>query len=148
MLQRLLRRLPQFLETPPADVEAERRVALAVLLLECARADFDRDAAELAQVRAELAEHFDLSHAQVDALLRESLARADQSTSLYDFVATLNAALGAEDKRAIMALLWRIAYADGRLDPHEEHLLRRLADLLHVPHSDYIATKLAAAGEE
>jgi uncharacterized tellurite resistance protein B-like protein len=41
-------------------------------------------------------------------------------------------------------MLWELAYADGELDAHEEHRIRRLAGLLHVSHSEFIRTKLAA----
>lgn len=47
-----------------------------------------------------------------------------------------------------MELLWRVAFADGRLDRYEEHLIRRIADLLHLPHRDFIRAKLRAQGEE
>lgn len=146
MLQRLLKNLPDFLESAPRDVETERRIACAVLLLECARADFEHCDVELAQVRQELAGHFQLSEREVDQLMQISVEKAEQSSSLHEYVRTLNQDLGPADKRDIMAQLWRIAFADGRLDPHEEHLLRRLSDLLHIPHSDFIATKLHVAG--
>ena len=35
-----------------------------------------------------------------------------------------------------------MAHADERLHKYEEHLIRRIADLLHVRHSEFIATKL------
>jgi len=58
--------------------------------------------------------------------------------SLFDYVKVLNAGLDAAGKRALMEMLWEVAYADGRIDKYEEHLLRKLADLLYIPERDYI----------
>jgi uncharacterized tellurite resistance protein B-like protein len=44
----------------------------------------------------------------------------------------------------VFELLWTVAYADGHADAHEAHLLRRIADLLHIRHGDAIAAKLRA----
>jgi len=40
--------------------------------------------------------------------------------------------------------MWRVAYADGRLDDNEIYLISKIADLLHVTHADYIAMKMRA----
>ncbi|MBI3171641.1 MAG: TerB family tellurite resistance protein, partial [Hydrocarboniphaga effusa] len=45
---------------------------------------------------------------------------------------------------ALLGLLWRVAYADGKLEANEEHLLRRLSDLLHLSHGDFIRARHAA----
>jgi uncharacterized tellurite resistance protein B-like protein len=72
---------------------------------------------------------------------------AREAVSLHGPVARLNAELDADGKRDLIHWLWRVAAADGRIDAHEEHLLRKLAELLFVPHADYIRGKLAALGE-
>jgi uncharacterized tellurite resistance protein B-like protein len=41
-------------------------------------------------------------------------------------------------------LMWQVAYADEHLTAHENHVMRRLADLLHVPHGAYIGAKMRA----
>lgn len=140
MWQKLLRHF----ESPPVDPAARQRLAVAVLLLECARADFDQSADEIAQVRSSLQGYFGLDAAGLETLLAEAGERARQSVSLHEFVGSLNASLQPADKLQIMSMLWNVAYADGKLDAHEEHLLRKFADLLYVPHKDFIATKLEA----
>jgi uncharacterized tellurite resistance protein B-like protein len=40
-----------------------------------------------------------------------------------------------------------VAFADGHLDKHEEGIIRRVADLLHILHSDFIRCKLAAKNQ-
>jgi uncharacterized tellurite resistance protein B-like protein len=44
-------------------------------------------------------------------------------------------------------MLWQVAYADQRLDPHEELLLRQITDLLHLDHDDFIRVKLEVLGQ-
>jgi uncharacterized tellurite resistance protein B-like protein len=129
----------------PAD---ERKLAAAVLLLEIARADYDHHEAERETLRAGLARDFGIEPEALDALLEQAELRARQSVSLFDFVQTLNRAMTQDDKRGLLRLLWDVAHADGRVDPHEEHLLRRIADLLHLSHADFIRGKLDAAAKK
>lgn len=138
MWQKLLRHF----ESPPVDEAARQRIAVAVLLLECARADFERSESEMAAVRSSLRGYLSLDDAALDRLLAEAGEKARQAVSLHEFVQRLNASMQPSDKIELITMLWRVAYADGRLDAQEEHLLRRLADLLYIPHGDFIATKL------
>ncbi|MGQ0586849.1 MAG: TerB family tellurite resistance protein [Gammaproteobacteria bacterium] len=131
-------------QAPRRSAEEERRLAAAVLLLEVARADYRHAPAERAALRAGLARDFGVPEAALDALLDQAELRAKQSVSLFDFVQTLNRTLAPEDKRGLLRLLWDVAHADGKVDAHEEHLIRRLADLLHLPHADFIRARLDA----
>jgi uncharacterized tellurite resistance protein B-like protein len=64
--------------------------------------------------------------------------------SLFDYVKVLNERLDRAGKRRLMEMLWEVAYADGRLDRYEEHLLHKLAGLLYIPDEDFIGAKLGA----
>ena len=74
-------------------------------------------------------------------LLADARSRARQSVSLHDYVQTLNQSLDAAGKRRLIAMLWQVAVADGRVDKYEEHLLRRLVDLLYIPMADYVQAR-------
>jgi uncharacterized tellurite resistance protein B-like protein len=141
MLENLLKRLRAEPHEKPGE---DRRVAIAVLLLELARADAEHHPAELAALREGLMRDFGLGADALDALLADAGRRAQESVSLFDFVQALNRGIGADDKRLLLKLLWKVAYADGKVDPHEEHLLRKISDLLHLSHADFIKAKLAA----
>lgn len=132
---------------PAVSPVDEQRLAAAVLLLEVARADYEHHPAEREALRVALAREFQVDAGALDALLDEAELRAKESVSLFEFVQTLNRTMTADDKRALLKLLWDVAHSDGRVDPHEEHLLRRIADLLHLSHADFIRGKLAASGE-
>lgn len=129
----------------PTEPALCRRLAGAVLLLELARADFAQQPAELDALRRELMRAYGLSDAEVEALLDRARDHSRHSVSLHAHLDTLNRELDAAGKRELLAMLWRVAYADGRLDPQEEALIRRLADLLFIPHAVFIQEKLGAA---
>ena len=84
-----LRGLLQKRGQTPASAGDERRLAAAVLLLEVARADYERHGAELATLRAGLAREFHVPETALDALLGEAALQARESVSLFDYVQTL-----------------------------------------------------------
>lgn len=121
-------------------------VATAALLVEVMRADYDvRPEERDAVLRALAAAFGDLSPEETRDLLARAEERADDATSLYEFTQHVNRELDHDQKAHVVELLWRVAYADGNLDKYEEHLVRRIADLIHVPHSVFIRMKLRAA---
>jgi len=134
-----------------AEVEEREHgyhVATAALLVEVMRADYEVRADEReAVLRALDAAFDDLSPEETRDLLARAEERADDATSLYEFTQHINRQLGPEQKAHVVELLWRVAWADGDLDKYEEHLVRRIADLIHVPHSVFIRMKHKARGE-
>jgi len=124
---------------------AERRAA-AALLIEMSRADHEVSAAERALIARALEEVFALPEQEVRELLDAAEADADDATSLYEFTSVLNQRLDHERKVHVVDQLWRVAYADGELEKHEAHLVRKVADLLHLRHREYIGGKLRAQG--
>ena len=130
------------------DREHGYRVATAALLVEVMRADYEvRHEEREAVLRALAAAFDDLSPQETRELLARAEEQADGATSLYEFTQLVNRELDHEQKAHVVELLWRVAYADGDLDKYEEHLVRRIADLIHVPHSVFIRMKHRARGE-
>jgi len=129
------------------DPERAKRIAAAVLLMEMAHADHEHDASEYTEIRRQLKTHFSLDDAETEELMAAAAPRAEQAVSLYSYLKTLNTGLTADEKREVLEMLWRVAYADDRLDAQEEHLLRELAELLYLPHSEFIRAKLAVTGQ-
>ena len=72
---------------------------------------------------------------------------AKSAVSLYEYLKTLNEGLDEREKREVLEMLWRVAYADNELDAHEEALLRELSDLLYLPHAEFVKAKFAVTGE-
>lgn len=131
-----------FRGTEKIDRTEACRQAVAQLLLEIARSDLSTSAGETAVIRSHLAQAYGLSAAQLDELVARARTQVEQSVSLYDTVKVINETLSPDEKSEVIRALWQVAYADQRIDPHEEALLRRLADLLYVPHGVFIREKL------
>ena len=131
----------------PAEAEHTIELATAVLMIEISLADDHGHEAERRVIADLLLHQFKLDAREVKELVRLAEAERDHAVSLHDFVRLLNEHIGATGKARIIENLWRIAYADAVIDKYEEYSIRKLADLLHVPHSQYIKAKHRAAGE-
>lgn len=132
-------------ESPPD--ERALQLASAVLLFQVAMADHQLEPAELARLRQVLVTEWDLDEAELEELVEAAEDVSKEGVSLYQELDVLNRRLDPEAKFRIMVGLWQIAYADEQLHHYEEHLIRRLADLLYVPHSDFIRAKHAALNQ-
>ena len=131
------------LEAEDAAVKKEQ-LAAAALLVEVMVIDGNLDEQELTSISQTLCQILALSSEQVDELIRLSRDEVAEATSLYQFTREINTHFNAEQKMNLLTAMWRVAFADGYLDKHEESIIRRVADLLHILHSDYIRCKLAA----
>jgi uncharacterized tellurite resistance protein B-like protein len=69
-----------------------------------------------------------------------------QANDYFQFTSLVNRHFTQEQKLRIVELMWRVAYADAELSAHENHLMRKIGDLLHIAHGDYIAAKMKAKG--
>lgn len=128
------------------------QIATAALLLEMMRMDNHLAESERETITASLQQRFGLDAEQLETLVQLAAEEARQASGYFQFTSLINRHCDAAQKITIVENLWRIAYADGHLDAHEAHLMRRLADLLHVGHADYVAAKQrgreAGAGEQ
>ena len=122
-------------------IEHGYRLASATLLVEMIRADFHVDAVEERAALDALERAFGLSAQETANLMEEARACADEATSLHEFTALINEQLDTDQKTHIVELLWRVAFADGEIDKYEEHLVRKVADLLYVRHGAFIRAK-------
>jgi len=117
------------------------------LLVEISAADQQTSAEEKQTLNLILRNKFGLNESRVEELWQLAAQESREATSLYQFTSLVNSHYGYEQKTALLRQLWQVAYADGRIDRFEEHLLRRIADLLHMTHGDFIRAKLASRPE-
>ena len=132
----------------PEAREHALRVATALLLIEVARADYTDDLAEDATMLASLKQFFALDDAAAELLLAEARSTADRAVELQQFTRRLHEQLTVSEKQHVVEMLWKVALADRRLDKHEDHLVRRLAELLYVSHSDLIRIRNRVRGAD
>ena len=144
----LLKKLKDLLGSEStATGEVEHRaleLACAALMFEVVRADFTVETTEQDAVTSLLTAQFNLSADEVSTITEAAIEQADAATCLFEFTRTLNELASAEQKRNLLAMMWRVAMADNALSRYEEHVIRKVADLLYVPHGDFIAAKQSA----
>jgi uncharacterized tellurite resistance protein B-like protein len=134
----------QWLHDGQGDCTKKDNLALAtaVLLYEVMRSDDKFTASEEKTYRLQLEQHFSLSDAALDTLCELTQEKAENAVDFQQFTKVLNEMCTLEQKRAIMESLWSVAYADHELSADEEYTIRKIADLLYVPHSQFIQSKL------
>jgi len=114
---------------------------MAALMVEMARADRTVTDAETEQILSILEKQFTLSPEEQTDLLALAEDHADHATSLFEFTTRLKELLPLDERETLVELLWQVAFADGVIDKYEEQLVRKVAELLHVRHHDFIAAK-------
>jgi uncharacterized tellurite resistance protein B-like protein len=126
----------------PADAERRAQVAAAVLLVEVARSDQNFSEAERQAVLESVQRKFGLDAGQAGQLVALAESQSQSAHDLFQFTSRIDATFPMERKVRLVEELWRAAYSDGKLHEYEEHLIRRVADLLHLSHSQFIGAKL------
>jgi len=127
--------------------EQARNLAVAALLVEVLRADYDVSGHERRQVLDSIRGILGLDPGQCETLLELAEQRVDEAHDLHQFTSEVNRAFSADEKVGLVEQLWRVAQADATVHKYEEHLIRRISDLLHVPHRQFIAAKLRGAAQ-
>lgn len=120
----------------------QRQLATAALLIEVAKVDHSLDDDEFETLKSVLAERFQLDSQQLDELTTMAEMEQEQASSLYQFTQLINQECRPAEKFELLKAMWEVAYADGKLDKYEEHLIRKVAELIYVPHSEFIRAKL------
>ena len=151
MLAKLIDRLRGSMAVDTAESPEDRRnsirIATAALLVEVARADHSFDETEFDTLLSLIESHFRLTPEEAALLSDAADNRVEQSVSLHEFTQVLHTELEPADKAEVVAMLWAVAYADGRLDMYEDALVSKIADLLYVPRSELMRLKHLASQE-
>ncbi len=151
MLERIKRFFDQRLvpgsDADERDSEHTLRLAVGALLLEMSHMDGEVWPEQRTAVETTVLEHFELDRREAAELLELAEAERTESTDYHQFTSLINAVYTAEQKVRLIELLWQIAFANESLHKHEEYLVRKVANLLHVPHSMFIAAKLKTSDD-
>ncbi len=128
----------------PADAAHRAHLAAAALLVEVVRSDQRMSQPERQSILDSVQRKFSLTAAEARQLLELAELESREAHDLHQFTSQINDVFPEARKAQLLEELWRVAYADEILQDYEEHLIRRVADLLHLRHSTFIATKLRA----
>ena len=125
----------------PLDV----KLAEAVLLVEVMMADNRIDEQELQSIHEVLEQEFALTRAEQDEVIEAAEQMVRESNDLFRFTQCLNDHFDVERKYQFIVKLWRIAFADGELDQYEDHMIRKINELLYLHHSHFMRAKHEAS---
>ena len=147
MINKLTNYLTSILKIEKESNEVDHRIAIASLLCAVAYADHDTSDAERVAIKKDLIKLLAVDESEVIALMEIAEQEMLASNSIFDFTSLLSE-LDHEARIAVIGMMWRVAYADNHLDEIEEAIIRRVAGLLYVPHSEFIRTKLKVLAEK
>jgi len=131
-------------EGAPTTERHSIELATAALLVEVVRSDAGIAPNEQQAVLRAVRERFGLSDEEAQTLFRLAEDEVRTANDYYQFTSLINRHFDQQRKQHVIELMWQVAYADSELAAHENHVLRRIAELLHVTHGDYIAAKMRA----
>ena len=123
------------------DAQHALRLAMAALMIEMMRMDKDEHADEWRVIGEVLQSRFNLEADETSELISLAEQEANDPSDYYQFTSLINKGYSMQEKEEIIEHLWQVAYADGKLDDHEEYLVRRIAGLLGVDNQAFIAAK-------
>ena len=128
------------------NTTGKQSIALATcaLLLEMAHADSEFSTREQQEITSKLQEQFSLNAADTQALMALAESERKESLDLWQFTNLINIHFTNDQKAEMLEILWSVIYADGKVDMHEEYLMRRLNNLLNMDHKDMIDAKIRA----
>lgn len=126
-------------------LDEKLKLSCATLMLEMVHADGQSHEKEAQKIRALLQKQFKLSQGETDELLAMAHEEKTSATDHYQFTRLINQHYTQQQKITLVEQLWHIAYADDSIDKFEEHLVRNLAEQLHVPHRHFMQSKHRAS---
>lgn len=131
------------LEASSAKTHSKKfQVATAALLVEIAKADGDFSKDERKRIINLMKNDFDLDDECVSELLELSEKKVKDSVSIYEFSSIINERFTQSEKFDLIKNLWRIIYEDGKLDSHEDRLIKIIGSTLNLEHKEVISAKL------
>ncbi len=122
--------------------EHDVRVAVCALFVEMARIDRKFTPAEMEMIISILKDKYGLSGEHADALIAEADRELEQSVDLWQFARLINENYSAEEKIAIIEILWQMVFVDGKMDEYEHYLMNKVKNLLRLSHDQLIDAKL------
>lgn len=119
----------------------------AALMVEVARADFREDVVESERIFELLRKEFALTPEEAELLMSRATQEVDEAVSLYEFTRAMNDKLSEQEKRQVLRLMWQVAFVDQHLHRYEDHLIRKVAELVYVPTVEMLRLRQEAEDE-
>ena len=123
------------------DEAFELELTAAVLAYEIARIDGIVSDEELDVLIEEIKKISNKVNKQESEIIKIIEIYSNDSVSFFEFVEDINKNYSKEEKLRLLGFMWKIAYADGKLEVDEERLIRRLDDLIKIKDLDVLKLK-------
>ena len=125
------------LEEPLFEIE----LTAAVLAYEIARIDGNISQDELNILMEEIKNISKKVEKDESQILKIIEIYSNDSVSFYEFVEDINKNYSKEQKLSLLNFMWRVAFADGKIEVDEERLIRRLADMIKIKDIEVLKLK-------
>ena len=122
----------------------QKQLAAAALLVEVAMADHEFDANEMASLQGHLKQQFSLQDSQIDELIELAKEESAEASSLHQFTQLVHQHCNESEKFELLVSMWELAFSDQELNKYEEYIIRKIADLIYISHSEFIRAKTIA----
>jgi uncharacterized tellurite resistance protein B-like protein len=132
----------------PLDDDDRLRLAAAAILYHVIAVDGVVSDDERDALREVLREQYGLDARGADDLFDRARAADLEAVDFYGFTSTLKQRLDDAGRRKVVELMWRMVYADGRVDEFEDNIVWRVAELLGVPARERVLLRRATRGRE
>ena len=119
----------------------EIELTAAVLAYEIARSDGEVGKDELLVLMEEIESISAKVGKDKSEILKIIEIYSKDSISFHEFIEDINNSYSKEEKHSLLEFMWKIAYADGKLDVDEERLIRRVADLIKIKDIEVLKLK-------
>lgn len=123
---------------------SQKQLAVAALLIEVAMADHVFDEREMQSLKLHLKQKFAIEDSQLSELIALAKEETSDATSLHQFTTLIHQHCNPQEKFELLVSMWELAFADNDLDKYEEYVIRKVADLIYVSHSDFMRAKSIA----
>ncbi len=143
----MLQKIKQFFQNNLSEAQEQNtdhqlQLATTALFIEMMLQDGKEHGKEKEAVKQSIDSCFNISADELDELFLLAKEELKHSIDYYQFTQLINQKFTQQQKIQIIENLWTIAYADSQLDDLEEHMVRKIAELIHVPHLQFIKAKL------
>jgi len=144
---KFLERMKQPENSTQTVSDYDLKVAVAGLFLEVINADFKVDPAEEEKLKTLLMQRFNLDENDVRDLIQFAKQDRAKRQDIWQFASRLKDRLPRERRIEVLTDLWRLIFADGRMDMFEDALIHKITELLGLDHSEMIEAKLKVKKE-
>ncbi|WP_444956749.1 tellurite resistance TerB family protein [Microbulbifer sp. ZKSA002] len=146
MLQQIRKLFEQIGNSVDVEARDEKDVRMisAALLVEVATVDQKLDECERETLTQLLCQHYSLDQTSATEIVSEAIAQRDRATSLFEFTQAVNEQFSERDKYLLILQMWQVAFSDDVIEAFEEHLIRRVAELIYLPHGLFTKARAEA----